>query len=110
MNPSVVIDQVEVLVVDEDACSLVKVPGRTVAEGIEFLEMLGTGAAGSGLRMTQLGSVIPQIRVRYEAELAELFRQKALMEARVHAGQMTRLKFAQWLHGERRRIAYAARW
>lgn len=110
MNPTVEIDHVEVLVVDEDACWLVKVPGRTVAEGIEFLEMLGTGAIGSGLRMTQLGRAIPQIRMQYEAELAELFRQKQRMEARVQAGRMSKQEFAQWLFRERRRIAYAARW
>ncbi|MFN3987116.1 MAG: hypothetical protein ACK4KV_16600 [Rhodocyclaceae bacterium] len=104
------VPSVEIQIVDDHECYLVTVPGTSKDEGLEFLRMVGSGMAGSGIRMTQLGYRIPQIRMEYERRLEGLARQREGMEARFRAGEMTKEEFARWLHGERRRIAYAGRW
>ncbi|NMG72902.1 hypothetical protein [Parazoarcus communis] len=104
------VSSVEIQIVDDHECYLVTVPGASKAEGLEFLHMVGSGMAGSGIRMTQLGYRIPQIRMEYERQLRTLALQREGMEARFRAGELTKEEFARWLHGERRRIAYSGRW
>lgn len=101
--------QVTIPIVDDTSCYEITVPGRNEAEGIAFLEAVGSGLLGSGLRMTQLGQAIPEIRQQYEARLAQLLQQKGAMEAEVAAGRMTREQYARWLFQQRRDIAYAGR-
>ena len=104
------VPSVKIQIVDDHECYLVTVPGTSKAEGLEFLNMVGSGMAGSGIRMTQLGYRIPRIRMEYERRLGALARQRKGMEARFRTGELTKEEFARWLHGERRRIAYAGRW
>lgn len=104
------VPSVQLQIIDDQTCYLVTVPGESEAEGLEFLQMVGAGMVGSGIRMTHLGHRIPKIRLAYEQQLKTLALQREAMEIRFRAGDLSKEAFAQWLHSERRRIAYAGRW
>lgn len=93
LNPP--LHQVKLLIIDDKMCYEVTVPGRSEAEGIAFLELVGSDMLGSGLRMTQLGQSVPGIRQQYEMRLSKLLQQKNLMEAEVVAGRMTKEQYAR---------------
>ena len=91
-------------VVDEDRCLRALVPGRNEREGIAFLENIGAGVSGSGLRMTQLGSSIPTIRREYESRL-----QRLIQEMETRRKTLSSAELAQWLSESRTNIARTMR-
>ncbi len=52
-------DQVSLIIIDEQRCYNVTVPGRDEQEGIAFLEAIGGTALGGGLRTGQLDTQFP---------------------------------------------------
>lgn len=58
------------LVIDDDeqgVCYPLRVPGSSQEEGWHFLESLGSGAAGGGMRQMMAGATWEPIRLRYQA-------------------------------------------
>lgn len=88
---------------DSMQCSL---PASSPGEAAQFLEIVGGGGLGTGMKLSNLGVSMPQIRQEYEALLESMV---AEVERRQKAGQPAR-EIARWVVEERRNIAVRMRW